>query len=353
MFIVATLRAANSTISINGTDDNGSPNTTTSPRGNPNTGLAMIILYAITGCVSGLFIVVILSGAIRAIRHPERYGPRARGPNGNGNGATGQSRTGGIGRAILDTFPIIKFGQGDATTTTTEPKASDVENQTLAKEVPMEMTVRTMGDEKNAEEGPAGTAPTHPTAADDSVEQREETSSAPGTQVALSSAPTSPRTSSVGAGVAAPEGEATSSGKEIKPGAIGHETCPICIVDFESGDDLRVLPCEGKHKFHQACVDPWLLELSSSCPLCREDFHALESMMAGNAALDPEASAIPSPDAPAPSAAGARSSRFSKYLKFARRRNRASQVGTSQSGPVQPDGTLASSAGPSAVTGDA
>ena len=54
------------------------------------------------------------------------------------------------------------------------------------------------------------------------------------------------------------------------PAAIGRETCPICIVDFEEGDDLRVLPCEGKHVFHQTCVDPWLLELSSSCPICRQ-----------------------------------------------------------------------------------
>jgi hypothetical protein len=50
---------------------------------------------------------------------------------------------------------------------------------------------------------------------------------------------------------------------------IGRETCPICIVDFEEGDDIRVLPCDGKHCFHQRCVDPWLLKLSSSCPICR------------------------------------------------------------------------------------
>ena len=40
------------------------------------------------------------------------------------------------------------------------------------------------------------------------------------------------------------------------PEAIGRETCPICIVDFdfEDSDDVRVLPCECKNTFHQACV---------------------------------------------------------------------------------------------------
>lgn len=57
---------------------------------------------------------------------------------------------------------------------------------------------------------------------------------------------------------------------DLSPEAMGRETCPICIVDFEEGDDIRVLPCEGKHRFHPACVDQWLLELSSSCPICRQ-----------------------------------------------------------------------------------
>ncbi|KAI9442781.1 aminotransferase class-III-domain-containing protein [Lactarius psammicola] len=49
------------------------------------------------------------------------------------------------------------------------------------------------------------------------------------------------------------------SAADPQPELIGYETCPICIVDFDDGDDVRVLPCEGKHVFHQACVDPWLL----------------------------------------------------------------------------------------------
>jgi hypothetical protein len=68
---------------------------------------------------------------------------------------------------------------------------------------------------------------------------------------------------------------ASSAQEDPLPEAIGRETCPICIVDFEDGDDVRVLPCEGQHVFHQACVDPWLLELSSSCPICRHGTLAL------------------------------------------------------------------------------
>lgn len=56
---------------------------------------------------------------------------------------------------------------------------------------------------------------------------------------------------------------------DVVPASIGREICPICIVEFEEGDDIRLLPCEGKHSFHQQCVDPWLLKLSSSCPICR------------------------------------------------------------------------------------
>ena len=44
-FIVATLRAANSTVSANGTDNGGAPNDgTDGSHGNPNTGLAMLVL---------------------------------------------------------------------------------------------------------------------------------------------------------------------------------------------------------------------------------------------------------------------------------------------------------------------
>lgn len=42
-------------------------------------------------------------------------------------------------------------------------------------------------------------------------------------------------------------------------------SCPICTDDFVKGQDLRVLPCN--HQFHPECVDPWLLNVSGTCPL--------------------------------------------------------------------------------------
>lgn len=42
-------------------------------------------------------------------------------------------------------------------------------------------------------------------------------------------------------------------------------TCSVCTDDFIKGQDLRVLPCN--HRFHPECIDPWLLNVSGTCPL--------------------------------------------------------------------------------------
>ncbi|GJJ06442.1 hypothetical protein Clacol_000634 [Clathrus columnatus] len=276
-FIIVTMRAPDSFF-VNDTDtnttDTDQPDSGRS--NNPNTGLAMIILYAITGCVSALFIVVILSGAIRAIRHPERYGPRAAGINGRGLPISGQTRTGGLGRAILDTFPVVKFGQSQEVDSS-PPKKDGAE--TTAMELSLRSPSRNVNnqDEKTGQRRVAADEAMKPVSADTSALQAH--------SIAMDTV------------------------HDPEPSAMGHETCPICIVDFEEGDNIRVLPCEGKHKYHQTCVDPWLLELSSSCPLCREDFHALESMLSGSTAHEEIVT----------EQAG-RTHRFTRYLRFARRR---------------------------------
>ncbi|KAK0615273.1 hypothetical protein B0T17DRAFT_511048 [Bombardia bombarda] len=45
--------------------------------------------------------------------------------------------------------------------------------------------------------------------------------------------------------------------------------CPVCTDEFDDADDVRVLPCS--HTFHQKCIDPWLLRLAGTCPVCRAD----------------------------------------------------------------------------------
>lgn len=44
--------------------------------------------------------------------------------------------------------------------------------------------------------------------------------------------------------------------------------CAVCLLDYRTGDRLRVLPCG--HRFHCDCVDKWLTEQSCTCPLCNK-----------------------------------------------------------------------------------
>lgn len=45
-------------------------------------------------------------------------------------------------------------------------------------------------------------------------------------------------------------------------------SCPICLMDFASEDEIRILPC--KHYFHDQCIGEWL-GMNSTCPSCRKN----------------------------------------------------------------------------------
>lgn len=201
--------------SDNATNDSNGPFTKS-----PTTAVAMIILYSITGIITALFLVIIIVGAIRAHRHPERYGPR------NVLGRPRQSRAKGIARAMLETLPIVKFGDKD-----------DDKPMTSARD--MELGPR---DQQPAH-GPEG-SPTDGQMRDDADDTGPEivrTETAPGT-----------------------------SGNSPNEAGLNLNTdnglaCSVCTDDFVKGQDIRVLPC--KHKFHPDCIDPWLLNVSGTCPL--------------------------------------------------------------------------------------
>jgi len=234
-----TMRDANGT-SQNGSGD-GSPQQqqqNNNPLGpSPSTAVAMIILYSITGIITALFLVIIITGAVRAHRHPERYGPQAV------LGLPRQSRARGLGRAILDTIPIVKFGERE------QPKPADVE----------------LGDNANgtgAREVQAGaTATDHDRSAGEASQDH--------------TAQPRPSNAEEGISAATTGADNATSQSEPQPG------CSICTEDFEVGQDQRVLPCD--HRFHPECVDPWLLNVSSTCPLCRVDLRPQTSRTSAEA----------------------------------------------------------------------
>lgn len=191
----------------------------------------MIILYSITGIITALFLGIIITGAVRAHRHPERYGPR------NTIGRLRQSRARGLARAMLDTIPIVKFAGSDA-----EGPADGLKGD-------VELTA---GTEVAA---PGHTQPntTVPASRDAQTQLSEPTTIA---AVDLTEEhPPKPTTTGT-TGTTAVDTTAQDSGNYI---------CPICTDDFVKGQDLRVLPCN--HMFHPECIDPWLVNVSGTCPL--------------------------------------------------------------------------------------
>ncbi|OIV92928.1 hypothetical protein TanjilG_20590 [Lupinus angustifolius] len=56
--------------------------------------------------------------------------------------------------------------------------------------------------------------------------------------------------------------------------------CYICLVEYEDGDSMRILPC--RHEFHRTCIDKWLTEVHRVCPLCRGDICVSDLMSMEN-----------------------------------------------------------------------
>lgn len=221
---------AQAAIRANATNTNPQAQSTSSADANgpaPTTAVAMSILYSITGIITLLFLIIIATGAIRAHRHPERYGPRT-----GYAGRPRQSRAKGLARAMLETLPIVKFGDPEPV----KPGSRDVELESGS---------------TNVHVTPATHLSTVPEANEDE-------------EVKSPNAAARAADSNVESGLGAAQAESVRSGQEtaVREGELG---CSICTEDFSKGEDVRVLPCH--HKYHPACIDPWLLNVSGTCPL--------------------------------------------------------------------------------------
>ena len=209
----------------------------------PTTAVAMIILYSITGIITALFLMIIVVGAIRAHRHPERYGPR------NMLGRPRQSRARGIARAMLETIPIVKFGEKEDNKPVQQ--AGDVELGTTAKDTPADRPA----EAERRISAEQGTNPAIQVNGEEQVQDGESSQS----HNEDGSQPEAVTTEKATA-IAKPEGEA-----DADANAENGLACSVCTDDFTKGQDVRVLPCN--HKFHPECIDPWLLNVSGTCPL--------------------------------------------------------------------------------------
>lgn len=221
---------------VSNTRPNGGPGNPLGP--SRSTEVAMVILYSITGVITALFMAVIVSGAVRAHRNPERYGPN------NALGRPRQSRAKGLARAMLDTIPIVKFGQNQDQNQ--ENPKNDIEIGTIPKQ------------QQEATNGVS-----NPVSHEEHTENEIAVSKNVNNLTVSTSAANDNNDANAASVVSRAEsGSASHNENSISEEALG---CSICTDDFELGQDIRVLPCN--HKFHPACVDPWLLNVSGTCPL--------------------------------------------------------------------------------------
>ncbi|KAI0113738.1 hypothetical protein GGR51DRAFT_506468 [Nemania sp. FL0031] len=209
------------------------------PRPGSTSTIAMSILYSITGLITLLFLFIIATGAVRAHRNPERYGPRA-----SANGRPRRSRARGLAMAMLETLPIVKFGETDQRKPDEENALENTTQRTESQPQDASQVMTAAGSHNNATPESSSEATNSPTAH-------------PNAEVAP-----------------APANSTQNKAKKEPEPEEDHPGCSICTEDFTVGEDVRVLPCN--HKYHPACVDPWLVNVSGTCPLCRLDLRPPE-----------------------------------------------------------------------------
>ncbi|KAL2064656.1 hypothetical protein VTL71DRAFT_3794 [Oculimacula yallundae] len=215
----------------------------------------LVIFFAVMGLI---IFFIILSGGVGFFKTrsnrawQERYGPRPAIA-----GRPRQTRAKGLALAVLDSIPIVKFG---SKAKYTDGASKDIE----------------------LEEG--------------NVVSDRETTTAADTSLGSSKEATNKETDGLlVAGEVPPKAEGSPEIAVSKPS--NERECSICISDFVDDEEVRVLPCS--HRFHPECIDPWLLNISGTCPICRYDLNPNDPTLppavelSSESGFHPEASPIP------------------------------------------------------------
>ena len=201
-----------------------------------------LMVYILVSAIATGFVIIMLFLGLRAYKRMEEdpiqhIGSRPR-----------QSRARGIARAALDAIPIIRFR-----TRPQEALEKDLEMQDGASSLGPE--VLTTGFRSDSCK-PEGTRTLGPVQIDETAADLTTTNTLTGHPLLHSAS-------------------SSSSEAPIPNSPNRSQTrCPVCFDDFEEDQAVRVLPCD--HSFHIDCIDPWLLNVAGSCPLCRIDLSSPE-----------------------------------------------------------------------------
>ncbi|CAG8719212.1 21034_t:CDS:2 [Cetraspora pellucida] len=205
---------------------------------------AMVVLYTISGVVLGLFFLVVITNVIiNRVRSQQDSGISS------SNDPSQSPKHVGIAKTVLESFPVYFFSLRNN---------PDVVNKDLegGKDIKDIGSKEMQTDDKN--NIPLNDLPQE-------TNKKDETS----------------KLSEIEGDKSSNNDNKTSNNQSISetsvlPPSISNKvteeqlTCPICLGDFESGEELRILPCH--HQYHTSCIDPWLLEISTLCPMCKADY---------------------------------------------------------------------------------
>ncbi|CAG8478333.1 10066_t:CDS:2 [Diversispora eburnea] len=209
---------------------------------------AMIVLYVISGAVLGIFIIIVFTNLVkRRLQSRQPIHPIG--------GNNQQNR--GITKAVLDSFPVYSFSLKKNVNEDIE-KGHDKVTYELE-------TLKTVDDEKGnlTVDEINQVEKTH----DISIENKEIKDK----NIATTDENIMNNLSQNGQKVIS-QNSLNNDNLTLFNNKVTEvqSTCPICLGDFESGEEVRILPCG--HQYHTACIDTWLLEISSLCPMCKADY---------------------------------------------------------------------------------
>jgi uncharacterized Zn finger protein (UPF0148 family) len=233
---------------------------------------AMIVLYAVSGVVLGLFFIVVITNIIKnRINAPVPSSNQSQDPN-------ARPRR-GIARSVLESFPVFFFTMGmkdegddkkDLETGKAKELESDVELETINSDVMKSAPqAEETKDKEISSDIPKNTDNTSETNDNNNTDNNSSTSS----EESNPDLPKNPLVANLKDSSHPTSIDSNhSANNNVQDGQL---TCPICLDDFESGEELRLLPCQ--HRYHTTCIDQWLLDISPLCPMCKTDYTSWES----------------------------------------------------------------------------